>query len=160
MYRGRADGDLIKMGIVDAPLAGQRRRGAAGEGIFEAEKLRTLLIGLVCTADPAQPPTKAARGLFEGFDFIEGHPHVRSREERGGNERGGGGRVAARRFDHPPQRSNLWLADVCTKIQAHCVSTMLFDGPFLHEYWAVHGTDRQSPTRGKRTKMCFRNVCL
>lgn len=79
LNRGLSDGDLMKLGIVDTPLANQRQRGGKGagnEGIFQSETLRAFLMGLVCTADPVQPPSEADRELFERFDFIEGHPHV------------------------------------------------------------------------------------
>lgn len=77
-YRGLSDSDLVKLGIVDAPSQRQRGgRGAGAEGIFQAEQLRALLVGLVCTADAAQTPSDGNRQLFEDFDFIEGHPYVR-----------------------------------------------------------------------------------
>lgn len=72
------------MGISDVPLAKQRhgggRGGGNGEGVFEAEKLRALLIGLVCTADPAQhaPKQGPERALFSDFEYMEGYPHVRT----------------------------------------------------------------------------------
>lgn len=72
------------MGIADAPSASQRQRGgrgAGGEGIFQAEQLRALLVGLVCTIDAAQTPNEGNRKLFEDFDFIEGHPYVRCARE-------------------------------------------------------------------------------
>lgn len=61
-----------------------------GEGIFQAENIRTLLLGLICTADPAQPPGKGGREMFEGFDFIEGYPNVRPPHAPGGGGPGGG----------------------------------------------------------------------
>lgn len=64
------------MGLVDLPLPSQRQQGGAVEGIFEAGKLRMLLLRLVCEADPARPPRDEDRKLFEGFDFIQGHPDV------------------------------------------------------------------------------------
>eukprot|EP00752_Nemacystus_decipiens_P001572 g1533.t1 len=78
--RGRSDGDLQKLGITDAALARQRqggKGGGGGEGVFEADKLRALLIALVCTADPVQPaPSERGRkALFEDFDYLEGYPH-------------------------------------------------------------------------------------
>ena len=73
----------MKLGIVDSPLAKQRSRGGRGgaggrEGIFKAEQLRALLVGLVCSADRAKPPRdEGDRKMFQDFEFIDGHPHVR-----------------------------------------------------------------------------------
>lgn len=64
------------MGLVDLPHPNQRQRGAVVEGIFEAGKLRMLLVRLVCGADPTKPPRDEDRNLFGGFDLIQGHPHV------------------------------------------------------------------------------------
>ncbi len=65
-------------------LAKQRQGGGRGEGIFEAQKLRALLLGLVCTAEPAEPAPLSGDGkaLFEGFEYIEGYPHVRAHEDQ------------------------------------------------------------------------------
>lgn len=65
------------MGLVDVPHPTQRQQQeGVVEGIFEAGKLRMLLLRLVCEADPAKPPRNEDRKLFEGFDFIQGHPDV------------------------------------------------------------------------------------
>lgn len=86
MLRGHSEGDLVKMGIVDQPTAGQRQSARGGEGrsaavrkewIFQAAQLRQLLLGLVCRADPTKPPKAGDREMFEGFEYIEGQPHVR-----------------------------------------------------------------------------------
>lgn len=103
--RGRSDGDLRKLGISEAALAKERQgqggksgSGGGGEGIFEAEKLRALLMGLVCSADPIQPAPseRAGKALFDDFEYLEGYPHVRlpmPKPMRG--KEGGKGRVNA-----------------------------------------------------------------
>lgn len=96
--RGLSDGDLKKLGISDVALAKQRQGSGRGEGVFEAQKLRALLLGLVCTVEPAKPAPLSGVGkaLFEDFEYIEGYPNVRSREGQrkqrvwgGGRDRGG-----------------------------------------------------------------------
>jgi len=84
--RGLSDGDLKKLGISDGALAKQRQGGDRDEGVFEAQKLRALLLGLVCTAEPADPAPLSGDGkaLFEDFEYIEGYPHVCDHEGRRG----------------------------------------------------------------------------
>ena len=75
LHRGCSDKDLVQMGLVDTP-PGNQRQEAGSNGIFEAGKLRVILLRLVCEADPFKLSKEEDRELFEGFDPIQGYPYV------------------------------------------------------------------------------------
>lgn len=89
-HRGLCDGDLMELGIVSTSIARKRQRDGKGDGIFQAEKLREMLIKLVCGAASAKPPSRENRQIFSEFQPIEGNSQVLIRESldrRGGTSK-------------------------------------------------------------------------